>query len=118
MKIKLFHIFKYLLILSIGAASITTILYLYLPEKWVYQEQFERSGLIIREVENYRKEYTRLPNENELSLILSKYGWQLSEQCPCYQVESKSNYIVWFGNRTLGSSIVYYSLDKTWRSGG
>jgi len=86
----------------------------FVPDRWVYKKKFQTSELIIQEAETFRQEYDRVPNNQELAALMKKHGWQSSERCPCYDALSASGYMVWFGYKTVGGSMVYRSDYEIW----
>jgi hypothetical protein len=107
--------------LLIGPSAIILLLifaYKYLPDRWLFNDEFKVSERIIEEAENFRKAHNRVPEEKELNALLQKYGIELSEKCPCYQTVTDANYQVWFVYKSVGNSMIYSSEGKTWYEGG
>ena len=53
--------------------------------------KLQQGNEIISKIEKFKSDNGRLPNN------LSEIGISESENCPCYQKESDSKYIVWYG---------------------
>jgi hypothetical protein len=88
------------------------------PDRWVYKGEFEMSESIIQVAESYRAMHGYVPTEEEIAVAGKKAGRELSERCPCYQRVGNSDYVVWFGYQTVGTSMVYRSKNKEWQPEG
>ena len=91
--------------------------------RWRYRQEFDMSKTIIEEVEAFYARHNQLPSEQEVALLMKKQGWPLSESCPCYQIlirerDASASYMVWFGYRRLGTSMVYRSDTQAWQEEG
>jgi hypothetical protein len=74
-------------------------------------------NLIIEKIEDFHLLNNRVPTEQEFYEIISKLGYQKSEECPCYQIKSENEYELWFGLE-LGGSMIYKSKIKKWSEEG
>jgi hypothetical protein len=62
----------------------------------------------------FRSENGRLPNDQEALRLRNSAVSALTEECPCYELSNKDTYFIWFGGKTLGSSLVYDSRTRSW----
>ena len=75
-------------------------------------ERQEYAEILINNVENFKKEKSRLPiNVSELGLI------EEMDSPAFYQKKTDSTYIVWYG-LSVGESKVYKSSTKKWTKEG
>ncbi len=69
----------------------------------------QEGNKIVDKIEEYRMIHNNLPN-NLQDVVQSEY---VGDVLFCYEKESDTSYIVWFGT-TLGEGMYYYSDTKQW----
>lgn len=69
----------------------------------------QEGNKIVEKIEEYRMIHNNLPN-NLQDVVQSEY---VGDVLFCYEKESDTSYIVWFGT-TLGEGMYYYSDTKQW----
>ena len=74
-------------------------------------------NVIVKKIDYFQNTYSRLPNDEEFYKIIKELGFKVDEGCPCFNKESDSEYILWFG-LSLGESMVYNSKTKQWSKQG
>jgi hypothetical protein len=78
------------------------------PDRITHRNEFKTGDMIVRRVESFKNEHRRLPVD------IDELGIPEAESLRVYfQKESADHYVVWFGT-TLGESIVYDSVQKSW----